>query len=150
MYRGPIDPPPAILNDPDPNLKILLHLWWYNNPITQGGWERQIKIPLPKPAGPPLKMPIAEMIFPLTEWIIPYKFEFGFRRIAIFPMLSVTLDLIKYAQYATLAMIYQIPDYSITSGLIIAPTTAAAPLAEILRVGLSVSLVPLTITTPTK
>lgn len=139
-----IPPAPLQIADPDPNIKAMLDLWFFNNPIDNRAPVKGPKIPLPKPPGPAFTLPLAKMLFPLTEFQIPYLFEHDYRRIAIFPTLTLTLDYIKFAQYATLAMIYQIPTGHITAGLIITPTAKAIELAETLRIGLSISLVPLT------
>jgi hypothetical protein len=150
MVFIPIPPPPSALSDPDPNIKAMMELWFFNNPIDNRAPERGPKIPLPKPPGPTFALPLAKMLFPLTEFQIPFIFQHDYRRIAIFPTLSLTLDYIKFAQYATLALIYQIPTNHITAGLIIAPSVTAATIAETLRVGLSISLVPITFIPTTK
>jgi len=139
-----IPQPPAEFTSDDPNITAIMRLWWYNNPVDPLKMRTKVKIPLPKEPGPIQVLPLENMLFPLTEWEIPFLHDSTFRRIAIFPTLALSLDFIKLCQYATLGLIYQFPTAQITAGLIISPSVTATSLAEILRIGLSISLVPIT------
>lgn len=138
----PPEPPPGI-GDAE---RAILNVWFYNNPVNIQPLKANVKIPLPKTPGPYYPIPIQYMQFPLLEWIIPLLHEGSFRRIAIFIYAAPTDDQIKYANSATLALMYQFPSNLVTSGLLIVPHATDKQLQAAAAYGLGISIVPVTVT----
>jgi hypothetical protein len=120
----------------------VLKLWWDNNPIDLKPSRLNVKIPLPKPPGPVFPFPFARMQFPLIEWIIPILHEGTFRRVAIHIKGEPTDDNLKYVAYSTIALLYQFPDYRITSAMLICIRATDDQLKAAVAFGIGLTIVP--------
>jgi len=134
-----LDAQPTGLGDAE---RRVLELWWRNTPLDFKPFKVNFKIPLPKPPGPSISLPIDEMTFPVVEWNIPILHEGTWRRNAIFIYAEPDETALKYVAYSTQALIYQFPDKRITSATLVCIRLKAAQIEEANRYGIGLALVP--------
>lgn len=128
----------------EPELTIY-RLWYYNNPLEFVRPQYNVKVPIPRKPGPYYPLPLDKMQFPLTEWNIPILFESLTRRNLVWIVAEPTDADLKYAAYATLAFMYQVPSDLITSALMICIRLTKDQIEAAVAYGIGISLVPLVI-----